>query len=161
MEEKSALPIAGPLFYFSWRFVVEFTDRCAGLADNFQSKVLFEKKESGAPELGRSTVNLSARVRSRVILARRGCAYCRRVHCATCAHPFFFSNLTFAFFFRGPRWQTDCFTPRRTNRRRQVQNSIKPEDHATNGVLTLKSFFLQFCAIGQLTSHVEIELPIS
>ena len=32
-------------FKLSW-IIVESADRCAGLAGNFQSKVLFEKKES-------------------------------------------------------------------------------------------------------------------
>ena len=59
MTEIFAIPIAGALCRSSkFRGVLarcfESADRCAGLAGNFQSKVLFEKKESEA--LGETTV---------------------------------------------------------------------------------------------------------
>ena len=58
MMEMFAIPITSALCcslnFFSWIIVVESADRCAGLAGNFQSKFLFEKKESEA--LGETTV---------------------------------------------------------------------------------------------------------
>ena len=59
MTEVFAIPIAGALCtYSNFRGVLarcfESADRCPGLAGNFQSKVLFEKKESEA--LGETTV---------------------------------------------------------------------------------------------------------
>ncbi len=59
MTEVFVIPIASALCTSSnFRGVLarcfESTDRCAGLAGNFQSKVLFEKKESEA--LGETTV---------------------------------------------------------------------------------------------------------
>ena len=45
MMEMFAIPITSALCcslnFFSWIIVVESADRCAGLAGNFQSKVLF------------------------------------------------------------------------------------------------------------------------
>ena len=59
MTEVFAIPIAGALCtYSNFRGVLarcfESADRCPGLAGNFQSMVLFEKKESEA--LGETTV---------------------------------------------------------------------------------------------------------
>ncbi len=57
--EMFAVPITGNrcvvlFFKVLWIIVVESADRCAGLAGYFQSKVLFEKKESEV--LGETTV---------------------------------------------------------------------------------------------------------
>ena len=54
MVEMLALPITGVLCCFSWHIVVESADHCAGLAGNFQSKVLFENK--GSEALGETTM---------------------------------------------------------------------------------------------------------
>ncbi len=46
--EMMAQPIVGTLYCFMLHIVVESPDHCAWLAGNFQSKVLFETKDSEA-----------------------------------------------------------------------------------------------------------------
>jgi hypothetical protein len=91
MTEVFAIPIAGALCTYSnfrgvlaWCF--ESADRCPGLAGNFQSKVLFEKKESEA--LGESSKKLlcfrtgyiQASKRSSIFSVAQPCTIAARVH---------------------------------------------------------------------------------
>jgi hypothetical protein len=100
MTEMFAIPTTGELCSSSiFRGVLarcfESADRCAGLAGNFQSKVLFEKKESEV--LGETTV-----LQNRMHPSQQKIFDLLGTHCPP-QLPFFFN-------FIHPGWRTNCGT---------------------------------------------------
>jgi hypothetical protein len=168
MVKVLALPIASALCCFSWHFVVESAESALTAALGWQvisdrrfcsrnrnlkrreskeETTVLQNRMHPSQQTKSSIFSVrtylrsrrarvcrrpaSACVHSRVIFAWVGCAYCCRVQCAS----IFLFRSEFRIFFESVmvgslfHFKTD-----------NAQYSIKPEDYATNGILTLKSF---------------------